>query len=264
MWPGRAKRAAPIAAKVSAVRRRLRRSSAWTEGLDDSLMSPRWRHHWPKSSSYFVLVFLLSSIGARLQAPPLIDSEFALTSCSSVSIPEIRRDIALRNLRSLSEAEAEEGVEGGLEGNQDYSDLRALSAIDLQAVLREEERWLTRIRLGEAPSDVEEVLTNVRGSAFEPVEELWGLDLGVASAVVALSCLGACPVSSCNGGAFGHSHQAKYPYISFFLYEASLERLLLIAEHARCGLTALDGLGHLYGPVDNLMMFAREVAAAIS
>lgn len=144
---------------------------------------------------------------------------FALTSRPSASPPDIRRDIALDDLRALWEADAEQAVEEGLEGNQEYSDLRGLTIDDLQLVLREEERWPNGIRESAAPADVEERLINLRGTAFNPGKELWGLDLGVASAVVALSSLGACPVSSCNGGAFGLGHQAGYAYVSFFLYE---------------------------------------------
>lgn len=159
----------------------------------------------------------------------------------------------------MSEIEAEQAIDEGLEGNHEYSDLRGLSVNDLQAVLLEEERWLADISQAESPGVVEERLVEMRGAAFEPAEELWGLDLGVASAVVALSCLGACPVASCNGGSFGSSHQASYAYVSFFLYEASLEQVLALASQAQCGLIALEGLGHLYGPIETLMSFAHGV-----
>jgi hypothetical protein len=56
-----------------------------------------------------------------------------------------------------------------------------------------------------------------RLDCFEPSDGLWGLDIGVASATIALSALGAIPVGSCNAGGFGGHHQGAFPYVSFFL-----------------------------------------------
>ncbi len=54
------------------------------------------------------------------------------------------------------------------------------------------------------------------GGLYESDEGLFGLDIGVASAVIALSAARCIPCSSCNGGAYGGSHQERHPVIAFY------------------------------------------------
>lgn len=184
---------------------------------------------------------------------------------SQSAVPPIRRDIALADLSSLSDPDAEQAAEeGSLEGNQEYDDLRGLTLADLRSVIAHEDALLDSIATVSDPSDVEDRLVQSRGSSFEPAEELWGLDLGVAGAVVALSTMGACPVASCNGGAFGLSHQSSYAYVAFYISDASLDEVLTTAEQTGCGLIASNGLGHLYGPIDALIAFPRALAHNIA
>jgi hypothetical protein len=68
-------------------------------------------------------------------------------------------------------------------------------------------------------------------ACFELSDGLWGLDIGVASATIALSALGAIP-GSCNAGGFGGHHQAAYPYVSFFLGGISPEFVIPISRTA--------------------------------
>jgi hypothetical protein len=49
----------------------------------------------------------------------------------------------------------------------------------------------------------------------DPGLDPYGLDVGVASTVVALSPLGCVPLSSCNGGCYGDFHHESHPLIVF-------------------------------------------------
>jgi hypothetical protein len=77
---------------------------------------------------------------------------------------------------------------------------------------------------------------SIRLQALDPIEELCGLDVGIASAVLAISALGAIPVSSCNGGCFASPHQARHPYVAFYLRKDRAVRVLDLAEAADIGL----------------------------
>ena len=77
-------------------------------------------------------------------------------------------------------------------------------------------------------------------------EGLFGLDLGVASCVIALWAAGRIPFSSCNGGAFGDMHHERNPLVAFFAMRAWLPVLMTMAEEANVGLiNSGDGLGRL-------------------
>ena len=47
-------------------------------------------------------------------------------------------------------------------------------------------------------------------------DDLRGLDIGVASAVAALSAARCIPFTSCNAGTFGGSHAETYPLVGSF------------------------------------------------
>ena len=98
-----------------------------------------------------------------------------------------------------------------------------------------------------------------RLDCFEPSDGLWGLDIGVASATIALSALGAIPVGSCNAGGFGGHHQGAYPYVSFFLGGAPPEFVVSISRAASVGLRSdADGLAQIFGGGDlDLLRFAE-------
>lgn len=55
--------------------------------------------------------------------------------------------------------------------------------------------------------------------------EIEGLDLGVASAVVALSVIGCIPFNSCKGGAFGGDHDASAPVVGFYARPEQLQTI---------------------------------------
>ncbi len=59
----------------------------------------------------------------------------------------------------------------------------------------------------EGAGDPEEEIDQIEDELYEEdADHLYGLDLGVASTVVALSAARCLPFSSCNAGAFGGSH----------------------------------------------------------
>ena len=70
---------------------------------------------------------------------------------------------------------------------------------------------MARLQHAEDLEDEAARLDDERLDCFEPSEGLWGLDIGVASATIALSALGAIPVGSCNAGGFGGHHQGASP-----------------------------------------------------
>lgn len=203
-------------------------------------------------------VHLVRQSTLQPSGPPEVDSERALAFLHKP--PPVRREILLSELAVLSDADAEMAAEdGALEGNQAYADLRALSVTELAQVLAREDALLIEIEAAGASgaAEVEARFADLRGLSFEPADELWGLDVGVAGVVVALSVMGACPVASCNGGAFGPGHQSQYAYVAFYLCDAALTDILCRAERTNCGLIAIDGLGHLYGPVEAMIAFGR-------
>ena len=179
--------------------------------------------------------------------------------------PQIRREIVVSDLAVLSEEEASNAdLDGCLAGNQHYCDLRSMTFADLAATLEREDELVDSLRAGRDPTALEERFIQQRGTAFEPVDDLWGLDIGVAGAVIALSALGATPVSSCNGAIYGTPHQSQYPYVAFYLADADLTVLLALAEAEGLGLVANDGLAHLYGSVPALRRFAQRALTALS
>ena len=186
-----------------------------------------------------------------------------------------RREVALVGARSypqriirildpdalgvLSEEDADRGEEDGLEGNQQYRDLRGMSWDQVERALKQEAEFFDR--LAAAPDlDVEaELIDEEREAAYFSEDDLWGLDVGVISATIALSALGGTPVSSCNAGGFGGFHVAAFPYVAFFLPRSEAAEVLAIAEVADVGLDVVaGGIARLYGRTDlDLHRFAQ-------
>jgi hypothetical protein len=121
----------------------------------------------------------------------------------------------------LSEEDADRGEEDGLEGNQQYRDLRGMSWAQVEAALRQEAAFFNRLAAAADLDEEAELIEEEREAADFPEDDLWGLDVGVISATLALSALGATPVSSCNAGGFGGHHVAAFPHVAFFLPRSS-------------------------------------------
>lgn len=126
-----------------------------------------------------------------------------------------------------------EGMDSGFGGNRAYNDLRSFGWREARRVLDKELALITRIS---ASDDPEVEYDEINDDFYEDDEGLYGLDLGVAAAVVALSAARCIPFSSCNGGAFGGGHLELHPLVAFYARPAHLETLLSAADEAGCGL----------------------------
>ena len=131
-----------------------------------------------------------------------------------------------------------------------YIDMRGLTWEDACEALRLEQDILLRAEgdlagAGEALSDDE-------------YYALYGLDVGVTAAVVALSAASCAPFTSCNGGV---GHHEAHPAIGFYCRKGRVRSLLNAAEVASCGLVNGEG-GFLVlyaASVAPLLLFAEEL-----
>ena len=175
----------------------------------------------------------------------------------------IVRQLDIEQLAEINDEEADAGEDIGLEGNQQYRDLRSVSWDFVAEALQREKELFDRFEAADDIEDEAERYAEEIDTAIFPEEDLWGLDIGVIGAVLALSALGALTVSSCNAGGFGGAHVGRFPMVIMFLPRAIVEEVLAIAETADVGLDMAEGgLVRLYGRTDfDLHQFA-EVALA--
>jgi len=132
--------------------------------------------------------------------------------------------------------------------------MRGLTWDDAYETLKLEKELIDRY-----PGD----LNDAEETMFETEEDvsgLYGLDLGIASTVVALSAAGCAPVASCNG-APGH-HEA-YSLVAFYCRKGRVKDILKATEISNCGLyngesRALVAYGENVG---TLMQFAEVLIA---
>ena len=122
--------------------------------------------------------------------------------------------------------------EACLGGNRSYIDLRHLPWREARRVYELEGKYIERLVNS---LDIER--------EYELIEEemcigpgIYGLDLGVASTVIALSCAKGIPCSSCNAGVFGGHHAEVYPVVGFYSRVEAIPILLECAEVAQVGL----------------------------
>lgn len=172
---------------------------------------------------------------------------------------DITRDFDPGQLTAPGAEELANGEEDGLAGNQHYRDLRGASWDDVADVLTCEAEAFTRFAAASDLDEEAEQFDEERLGFMEP-EDLWGLDVGVAGAALALAALGAIPVGSCNAGGFGGHHQARFPYVAFFIGQASPQAVLGIAAEVDIGLDIIDpGIGRLFAKGDHdLHRFGRR------
>ncbi|PZQ12344.1 MAG: hypothetical protein DI565_16060 [Ancylobacter novellus] len=179
---------------------------------------------------------------------------------------EIRQEIDVASLAEPEAGELEEAEETGqLAGNGMYQDLSGLGLDDLQATLARENEVIARLSAAEDLEAAAEAFDDERAERPTPAEELWGLDIGVAAATVALSVLGATPVASCNAGGFGGVHQSGHPYVAAFIPADQADALVMLAREADVGVrTGSDGLVRVYGRSDlALVRFAEVVLSRL-
>ena len=172
----------------------------------------------------------------------------------------IEQVLDVASLAKLSDAAADEADESGdLAGNRMYQDLRGYGWSDVARALVLEHRLIAKLQEAEDLEAEAMRIDDERLDCFEPSDGLWGLDLGVASATIALSAFGAIPVASCNAGGFGGTHQSAYPYVAFFIEGADPETIVSTARAAGVGVRSdTDGVAQIFGASDlSLLRFAE-------
>ena len=173
------------------------------------------------------------------------------------------REIDLEALAVISDEEADAGEDVGLQGNQHYRDMRGVTWGQVADALDAEAALFQRFAASDDVDEVAERYEEEREEAFLPEEDLWGLDVGVIGATLALSALGATTVSSCNAGGFGGFHVAQFPHVVFFLPRTLAAEVLAIAAAADVGLAmTTGGLVCLSGGTDLDLHRFGEVALA--
>jgi hypothetical protein len=159
---------------------------------------------------------------------------------------EIVREIDLDRLGWPERGSAQ--GDSGLAGNREYFDLRRRSWSEARRTYELESSFIERI---EASSDSSSELDAISEELYEDDVGLYGLDIGVASTVIALSAAGCVPGASCNGGAFGDHHHEIHPLVVFFARSQMAPLLLSLAEKSEVGLSpTFDGA---------LLVFADDI-----
>lgn len=140
------------------------------------------------------------------------------------------------------------GEDAAPAGNQYYRDLTKFSWSQAGATLRLETALVDRVCSATDPAAEEQVVMDELEALddMSDAPSLWGLDLGVAAAVLTLSAAGAVPVASCNGGAFGSQHVGRNPYVAFFVRPRRLWTILEWCEQANLVPTVTDGIAVLH------------------
>ncbi len=140
--------------------------------------------------------------------------------------------------------------DSGLGRNRWYFDLRGMGWKTVTAMLLEEGRLLDRVRRA---SDMAREVMVIRGEIEAGLERdlddpLWGLDLGVASATLALSAAGCVTFDSCNGGIFRETrHPEGHPLVAFFMRPRVAAEIEVTAAQAAVGVdTNQDGSLQVY------------------
>ena len=144
-------------------------------------------------------------------------------------------------LAVLSDEEADSGEDDGLQGNQQYRDMRGITWDQVANALEGEAALFQRFAASADVDQEAELYEEEREEALLPEEDLWGLDIGVIGATLALSALGATTFSSCNAGGFGGRHVSPFPHVAFFLPREAASKVMAIATEADVGLDFVEG-----------------------
>lgn len=171
---------------------------------------------------------------------------------------EIMRDVSSHAV-SWPEPRAAED-DSGLGGNREYMDLRGLSWSEAVRVSRLEGDLIARI---ESATDPKDEYDKMEEQWYEHSPGLYGLDLGVASSVVALSAARTLPFSSCNAGVFGGRHYERHPLVAFFARPQMLGLLLECAVTSEIGLVVVK-TGELVAYATDVRQMRAFASALIS
>ena len=167
---------------------------------------------------------------------------------------EIVRRFEVSRLRWPARGQASDGT--GLGGNLSYADFRRFSWSDTSRIINKEQELTRNI---EVFADSEPDSDSLAEEIIESERYLHGLDLGVASTVIALSAARCIPFSSCNGGAFGDEHEEKFPLVAFFARPQMAELLNASAEEADIALQGEEHLIAYANDVRKMQRFARAL-----
>lgn len=173
--------------------------------------------------------------------------------------PTFHADI-IRNVAIVSTrwpAKSEHGEDAALGGNRQFANMNGLSWREAIEIFEVETELIARI---EQSSDPEQEYSAIEDELYGS-DDVLGLDIGVASAVAALSAARCIPFTSCNAGTFGGDHAETYPLVGFFARPQQVDLLLRAAIEARVGLENGDrGCLVVYATdVRNLRMFAAAL-----
>lgn len=160
----------------------------------------------------------------------------------------IERTVEARSLYWPAPGEA--GHDSAVGGNRHYEDMRGFTWTEARRVHELEQQLIGRIVAADDPDEEYEAIDE---ELYEDPEGLIGLDIGVASSVVALSAARCLPFSSCNGGAFGGNHYESHPVVAFCAKAELVPLLLDCAEIADVGL-----ITDTHGQV---ILYARDIRA---
>ena len=166
---------------------------------------------------------------------------------------KVVRDLEPELLEPLDDEEA--SVTDGMLLNHMYVDMRGCDMCDLAHAIADETEFLQEAeKLRHDPK----ILGDLMDSFLEQTE--LDFDLGVNAAVIALSVVGAAPISSCNGGWFGDWHSSSVPHILFSIAPCDVGVVLEAAEVANCGIINNGRHAEIYADkLPKLLDFAREV-----
>ena len=160
----------------------------------------------------------------------------------------------------------DEVLADGVGDNLMYEDISGTAWPEVEAVILEEDELIRAAADRATDSDDFDQLVNYEleqrypGDDFDegPLSEFAGLDVGVMSAVAALSAAGCVTTTSCRG----HSrHGEPSPLVRFATDEQRLPVVQAAAANARCGLLLdEDGMLQLYAAnVLAFVEFARQM-----
>lgn len=180
---------------------------------------------------------------------------------------EIRRQVDMSDL-SWPARDHDLTDDSGVGCNRLYIDLRRMPWSEARRVLEIEEDQLLREDEAAASGNVagdkpeQDALQRPKPDDTEVdddnelTEVLYGLDLGVASVVLALSAAGCIPFASCNGRP---GHLEQYPVVVSWAQAQRVLDLLEVAEEAGCGLENANERAVLVyaDDVHKMLAFAR-------
>jgi hypothetical protein len=142
-------------------------------------------------------------------------------------------------------------ADSSLGGNPEYLDFSGRGWSEAKRLIRYETSLLNEF------AGLESLAQSLKstGRADKISEQLHGLDLGIASAVFALSAAGCIPFSSCNGGIPGDYHSEQYPLVAFYARGPAVPLLLAAAEEVTAGLENTDA--------GALMVYSRDLITMV-